>query len=560
MWKQSKLQVVMNPCLARESDLSGLRFSLGTMEITTSSEEEKHLPQRSAEGTHRKGQELTSESDQQPQTMSSSSSKRKAGHNEKGKAKKHGTKHKVHRSSQIQALGREEKPSCQTCTSDSGSEECKRILSARRTVQNDKCWKSAAKEFVGEEAPGHHAPSVDMATSDSEMEWDEPHATSASGGIPASSGIFDYTAWLMEAQLDEDQRQRLHERVWTYMDFCAGFGTSTVVAEAVRRASQRHALNCEGHCVAITEADPKKRAHLHHVLARGCEYNRTSQPMPKPVIFAANADAGIATLPVDEAKVAVQLPAPEVCFFGIVCVSISSQTQTPKSLEDLTGSSGVAWAGFLGYLQRLPLQSRPRCLILECVANLKNRRHVDKKTTTGCQQVVEALEEAGYKGDWRTVNTLDFGLPQSRPRVYGVFIHVGWGCGPQSFHKAFATANHILERVVRFQCKTVGDLHTALKNAYHKQVGVDVSSTRLVKRRIKPRGLRTSKRQQAFPRDLKSSVLAFCFHAQAEDTSSCSFFRLITASPNNSQTMVSLGLLQSTIYPRRNCSMAKRSS
>jgi len=192
---------------------------------------------------------------------------------------------------------------------------------------------------------------------------------------------------------------------------------------------------------------------------------------------------------------------------------------------DETGSSGIAWAGLLGYLSELPFLQRPRCLILECVANLKNKRRVDQYTTSGCQQVKEALQELGYQGDWKTVCTLDFYLPQSRPRVYAVFIHVGKGCGPAAIHSAAGKAQRILTAAAALQCPrgAIEALEVVFQRASHESR--DDCSTKQKEKKEKQTGSNvrlskaTGRRHRAFPRgggggDLGKSTL----HVQSPDS------------------------------------------
>jgi hypothetical protein len=68
--------------------------------------------------------------------------------------------------------------------------------------------------------------------------------------------------------------------------------------------------------------------------------------------------------------------------------------------------------------------------MVECVQNLGNVR---KKVggEKGTEVVSALLSEIGYIGSWESLNAKDFYLPQSRPRVYGIFLRLSKGLGPQ---------------------------------------------------------------------------------------------------------------------------------
>ena len=89
---------------------------------------------------------------------------------------------------------------------------------------------------------------------------------------------------------------------------------------------------------------------------------------------------------------------------GIVCVDISAETSTPKSLIDETGATGQCWLGFLAYLDLLRFEERPLTIVLECVQKLDHNRSVQGRVEKGTLLVIEALKERGYVGQWRKVS------------------------------------------------------------------------------------------------------------------------------------------------------------
>ena len=74
---------------------------------------------------------------------------------------------------------------------------------------------------------------------------------------------------------------------------------------------------------------------------------------------------------------------------------------------------------FLAYLDKLPVEDRPKVIVLECVANLGANRAIEGRTEKGTKLVVDALRERCYEGEWRNISATRFCLPHSRPRVWG---------------------------------------------------------------------------------------------------------------------------------------------
>ena len=153
-----------------------------------------------------------------------------------------------------------------------------------------------------------------------------------------------------------------------------------------------------------------------------------------PPIFVRNSDLTSRT-PTDDRDEYRDLPIADHLFLGIVCVDISSCTTTPKSLEDESGASGQCWLDFLAYLDLLSFEERPISLVLECVDNLSHNRTLQGRVEKGTLLVIEALRERGYVGQWRKVSATQFFLPQSRPRVWALFLKVRGGMGPKAIQE-----------------------------------------------------------------------------------------------------------------------------
>ena len=239
--------------------------------------------------------------------------------------------------------------------STSNSEETQRIQTAQAKFAQWG-WRCGAGGGRAEGQPG------ESQTSDEEAAAPNSSAPGRSSApIPASSGVFDFAAWVAAHVLEGPDRDALATTTYSYLDLCAGLGTPQIVSEAVHRAS-----GASGTCVAFTETDRGKRESLQQ------RYGR------EPAAFRTNGDLA-AEFPCDSEGQAINRPEGDLSFFGIDCRSISNCTTTPRSLLDTDGSSGLCYDQFLRYLQALPIERRPKALILECVDNLDHKREVDKK-------------------------------------------------------------------------------------------------------------------------------------------------------------------------------------
>ena len=122
----------------------------------------------------------------------------------------------------------------------SESEETKRIQQATKRAKKWTC--------------------PDERTSGSEPEYALGEANMGATSMPKTSGVFHYTEWLI-GKLTDDQRRKL-ARSFTYMDLCAGLGTTLMVHEAIRRAMARHRLKINGRCIGLTESVKDRREAL----------------------------------------------------------------------------------------------------------------------------------------------------------------------------------------------------------------------------------------------------------------------------------------------------------
>ncbi len=125
----------------------------------------------------------------------------------------------------------------------SASEEIARI---QRAIKRTKKWTSTAEG--SDLDSGRSIGVADMETT----------------SMPKSSGVFDYAQWLVE-KLTSEQCGKL-QRPSTYMDVCAGLGTSVIAQEALRRAMLQYRLCIDGQCTCLIEIAKDLQAALRRHL------------------------------------------------------------------------------------------------------------------------------------------------------------------------------------------------------------------------------------------------------------------------------------------------------
>ena len=262
-------------------------------------------------------------------------------------------------------------------------------------------------------------------------------------------GLLDFTEWMFQHVVQPADHQKLSD--WhgsesrTFGEFCAGMATASIAAAALER-SIAHTTGKQLHLqtALVTECVPWKRQIAEQVAA-ACHPSS-----PPPETWARTADL-------------VKESAPATCDIAVLaieCDDVSVCTSTPRSVLDETGRSGKSFLEFLAYLAKLSFTSRPTFLLVECVANLARLRTAASER--GTQKVSEKLEEQGYIGKWEILNTRYFGVPQSRPRAYGVFVKLAtFGSSGKSKHQQQLQA--IWAFVARCQTKVPESLMSLLQ-------------------------------------------------------------------------------------------------
>jgi site-specific DNA-cytosine methylase len=246
----------------------------------------------------------------------------------------------------------------------------------------------------------------------SEESSNEPEARpeEASDSVPVSSGVFDYIEWAVNEVLSDDERNELGKRSPISIgSMCSGMGTEDLACRAIVNAMLRAGQeNFKTESIYKAESDVRK---IEFLKRRRMSH---TQIFPSKVALAQaeaeNVDGQI-----------VARPSSKILTAGIVCIDISSLSSTPQPVSGC-GKSGTSLQGLLESLRSMSLVERPDLVILECVPRLSQHRKVDPDHRTGAKFILDELSTLGYIGEWQTVRPSDYFLPQSRDRVYGLFL------------------------------------------------------------------------------------------------------------------------------------------
>lgn len=102
---------------------------------------------------------------------------------------------------------------------------------------------------------------------------------------------------------------------------------------------------------------------------------------------------------------------------GFPCKSLSSQTGIPKSFADGKSITGQGFRALLSYVD----YASPMIVLCENVRVMLHTRHeFDGEKPILIQHA--AFEKRGYHCHFEKVNSCEFGLRQSRQRVYSIYI------------------------------------------------------------------------------------------------------------------------------------------
>lgn len=267
---------------------------------------------------------------------------------------------------------------------------------------------------------------------------------------PKSSGVFDYVAWAVEHVLSQQERLAIAgASPITVGSMCAGMGTEEIALFAIEQELLKHTCILSSETVFRAERDLAKLAFLRRRFPSQStrhfrDNNDLRHPCPK------DADGEFA-----------DRPSVDLLLCGIVCKDISQLNNKPKSEREESGISGTSLVGLLGYVQACSFADRPKIIILECVQRLGQRRAVDPDERTGTHYILDELARQGYVGQWRNMSPTMFFLPQSRPRVYGLFLKVH-ALGPKGLLEGQQRLSVALKVLDRLQVPTPPEALTVL--------------------------------------------------------------------------------------------------
>lgn len=120
---------------------------------------------------------------------------------------------------------------------------------------------------------------------------------------------------------------------------------------------------------------------------------------------------------------AAHVPRAECWCFGFPCQDISV---AGKQLG-FRGERSSLFFAVMRIIQDTKEEDRPTYLFIENVKNL-----LSVNGGTDFLKLLIALDEAGYDAEWQVLNSADFGVPQSRERVFIMGHHRG-KCGSKVF-------------------------------------------------------------------------------------------------------------------------------
>ena len=266
------------------------------------------------------------------------------------------------------------------------------------------------------------------------------------------SGLLHFLDQTLQHVVTDDdigQLQRLRSQPTIKIgELCAGMATGTIASRALEMKLQ------ELHGVTV-----------HFEAAFYTENVLWKQTVCKTVHAHCGGGAdGVET--VFKARTADLAKDPKSCDLligALECDDISTLTTKARSVLDRGGKSGSSFMEMIDLLNSLEVAIRPRFVVLECVAALgKMRSAVQEK---GTEKVSEQMKELAYVGNWKTLNSKCFGLPQSRTRAYGIFRLLASGFGAEGHALHTNQINGIWGMVARCQISQPQTLLSLLEGA-----------------------------------------------------------------------------------------------
>lgn len=102
---------------------------------------------------------------------------------------------------------------------------------------------------------------------------------------------------------------------------------------------------------------------------------------------------------------------------GYPCVCLSSLNVSPKSFEDAEFATGSGYFAVMGYIKR----NKPPLVALENARGMLQKRKQDN----GARPIDiqnKRMHKLGYESSYTLANTCEYGLPQSRNRVWMLYV------------------------------------------------------------------------------------------------------------------------------------------
>lgn len=172
--------------------------------------------------------------------------------------------------------------------------------------------------------------------------------------MPDGSSVSAYARWAVQ-RLSNSECQRICQGPRRIMSFCTGMATEVIVGEATVQALQHCGHKLQLTHVVACELDQRKMKFIKKHFPVYDHYVRDVGCMSKELVLD------------DRLGEVVPRPKTDALVAGFSCKDISGLTTKPKSERGGHGTSANTLQGILNYLESLPLEERPKLVILENV-------------------------------------------------------------------------------------------------------------------------------------------------------------------------------------------------
>ena len=222
----------------------------------------------------------------------------------------------------------------------------------------------------------------------------------------------------------------------TYVETCAGYGTTRL---ALNNVGKRLGLDFK--CIAISEKDDKKVKAYEQIHGKSYNLGDLTKVDWSPLFF-------------------------DVLSLTFPCQAISqANNSNEKGFEEgANKKSSIVWS-LRDLFAKIPI--KPKLIIFENVAAILNK---DNKPTL--DKLVEYLESEGYFVRYKALKASDYGIPQTRDRVYilatyGLQVDFEWPT-PKSLEFEFRSIldeHYSSDRIITDKAKA-GFIKRAIEKGY----------------------------------------------------------------------------------------------